>query len=293
MKAGTPSRTAEYVALFRAIESRRPSAERLFSDPLASRFLGSPLRLAAAASAIPFAGRLVPRYIDSRYPGPRLSAVVRTRLIDDATRRAISEGAEQLVIIGAGYDTRAYRLPELAGVPVFELDHPSTQAAKRRVIEKLEGGLPANVHLAPVDLVTDSLAGALTGAGVRSDLRTIFIWEGVLSYLTRDAVDDTLAAIAAGSAGGSVLIFTYVDAKALDEAGSLPGKEAWLRAVARADEPFRLGLEPERELPELLHRHGLGLTDDVDTSTAAAGFGLSTPRERFPAIYRVAQAEVV
>src|SRR2546428_12693772 len=110
MLAGTASRTAAYMALFRAIESSKPANKRLFADPLAVVFLDRRLRLAALASRLPLIGGIVPWFIDRRWPGPRPSGVVRTRVIDDAVRGALSAGCPPLVLLRAGYDTRAYRL---------------------------------------------------------------------------------------------------------------------------------------------------------------------------------------
>src|SRR5690242_12359250 len=104
MRTGSASRTAEYVALFRAIESARPEDERLFSDPLAAAFLTGRLKRGALAARMPLGDAAVAKYIDARWPGPRLSAVVRTRVIDDAVREAIGTGCSQLVLLGAGYD---------------------------------------------------------------------------------------------------------------------------------------------------------------------------------------------
>jgi hypothetical protein len=96
------------MALF-AIESSRPADSRLFHDPLAVAFLDRRLRLAAVTARLPSLGRLVPWYIDRRWPGPRPSGVVRTRAVDDAVPEALVGGCAQLVILGTGHDTRAYR----------------------------------------------------------------------------------------------------------------------------------------------------------------------------------------
>ena len=96
MRSDSASRTAAYMALFRAIESSRPVTERLFDDPLAPVFLDRRLRIAALASRLPIAGKLISWYIDRRWPGPRPSGVVRTRVIDDAVREALTEGSRSV-----------------------------------------------------------------------------------------------------------------------------------------------------------------------------------------------------
>ena len=122
MKEGRASRTAEHNALFRALESALPARRRLFEDPLARRFLSWPYALVVRLSGLPGLRELVPGYIDSRWPGARPALVARTRLIDDVIVAALDEGPEQLVMLGAGFDSRAYRLPGLRGLRVFEVD---------------------------------------------------------------------------------------------------------------------------------------------------------------------------
>jgi methyltransferase (TIGR00027 family) len=113
MKEGHASRTAEYMALFRALESSRPRGRRLFEDPLARHFLSRPLGLVARAAAVPGVRNFISWFIDHRWPGARSSAVARTRFIDDAVIAGLREHIEQVVILGAGFDSRAYRLPAM------------------------------------------------------------------------------------------------------------------------------------------------------------------------------------
>ena len=120
------------MAVQRGLESCHPASERLFADPLANVFVTPPWRLALIAGRITPARRLIEHLYDQfGGPGPRASAVARTRLIDDWLVNA-SRQATQIVILGAGFDSRAYRLPALAGRRVFEVDQPATQARKRR-----------------------------------------------------------------------------------------------------------------------------------------------------------------
>src|ERR1019366_2153848 len=111
MKDDHESSTAAYMALFRAVESARPAEGRLFSDPLAKSLLPTSLRLVADVARVPVIGRAVPAILDLGWPRTRSSGVVRTRLIDTMVEEALADGAAQLVLLGAGYDSRAYRLP--------------------------------------------------------------------------------------------------------------------------------------------------------------------------------------
>src|SRR5215470_16612922 len=106
MRAGRASRTAEQNALFRALETARPARERVCDDPFARHFLGWPFTLVMWASTIPGAAALIRSYIDGRWPGVRTSVIARTRLIDDLIPPALEKNIEQLVILGAGFDSR-------------------------------------------------------------------------------------------------------------------------------------------------------------------------------------------
>jgi methyltransferase (TIGR00027 family) len=285
--AGQQSRTAQYAAFFRALESRRPARHRLFDDPLAVAFLDRSLRAAVVAAGLPVVGRALPRLLDRWIPGPRPSAVVRTRLIDDALRSAVSAGVEQVVILGAGFDTRAYRMPELRRLAVFEVDHPDTQAAKLHVLEAELDTWPAQVTFVPVDLDRDQLPNVLTDAGLRSGLATFTIWEGVASYLTPPAVDATVRWARSVSGSGSHLMLTYVHRGLVDKTLQFPHAAAWVRSVARAGEPFVFGFDPA-DLPDYLTQRGWDFVADVSTTEALVRYGL--PSRRVPSFYRIAHA---
>jgi len=192
------------MALFRALESSLPESTRLFYDPLARVFLTWPLSAVARLAAVPGLRQALPWIIDQRVPGARSSAVARTRLIDDAITACLREHTEQIVILGAGFDSRAYRLPGLLGIGVFEVDHPDTLAIKRRVLERFSV-VPSNVHFVPTDFNQSDLASAMTSAGYRESARTFFLWEGVTNYLTDAAVDATLRWCSRASPGSQVL----------------------------------------------------------------------------------------
>ena len=133
---------------------------------------------------------------------------LRTAAIDAAVRDAIAHGARQLVILGAGYDGRAWRMPELAGVTVFEVDHPATQRDKRAHLSELPSPVGI-VNFVPMNFEQESLDAALERAGHDRATPTCWIWEGVVMYLTRDAMRATLKNIASRSAPGSTLIVNY------------------------------------------------------------------------------------
>lgn len=284
MRDGQPSRTAEYMALFRALETARPPEKRLFADPDAARFLRPRLRAVAAAARVGPLRAAIESYIDRRWPGPRPSGAVRTRVIDDLVAAALADGCEQLVLLGAGYDTRARRLARPPGSVAFEVDHPATQARKRAAL----AGSGPEIRYVPVDFERDELTAALDAAGLDRTRRSCVVWEGVFSYLSPAAIDRTLAAIVAVSATGSRVVLTYVDERALGAAGE---GESWIAAVRDVAEPFRTGLAPERAAAFFAER-GLRLLSDETTTDAARRLGVKDA-DGIPAFYRLAALEVL
>lgn len=284
--------TAETVALQRAFESRRPVPSRLFVDPYAEVFLRPSLRLLAAAAGVTGLRRIATGLYDAiGGPGPRPSAIVRTRVIDDAITETAAH-LQQCVLLGAGYDTRAHRLPALADMPVFEVDHPATQAAKRAAIDKL--GLDQNrIRYVAVDFERDDLHAQLRAAGFDHTAPTVVVWEGVTNYLTAEAVDATLAVVRDLTAAGGLLVMTYIDARVLAEPGAFPEAPRWLRAVARAGEPWTFGLLPT-ETPAFFTARGFRLRSDVSTLDAGRAWLASMHRSDRPsALYRIATAEPI
>lgn len=289
MKEGHESSTAAYMALFRAVESARPAEGRLFSDPLATSLLPTSLRLVADVARLPVIGRAVPAILDLGWPRTRSSGVVRTRLIDKMVQEALTDGATQLVLLGAGYDSRAYRLPLAHDVTVFEVDHPSTQRAKRARLD-VSGASVEHVRFVGVDFELDDVAGRLADAGFDKKTRSILVWEGVISYLSASAVDENFELLSGICSPGSRLIFTYVDGRALD--GSMDFEEArrWKGWVRLNGEPFVFGFHPD-QLASYLSERGFRLDSDRSTAEVARGYRTELGRvEQGSDLYRVAEA---
>lgn len=291
MREGEGSRTAEYMALFRALESSVKPERRLFEDRFASAFLPPHLRVVALLSQVRLIGTCVRAYIDRRWPGARTSAVARTKFIDDAAEAALRSGIAQVVILGAGFDARAYRIPSIARAAVFEVDHPSTSAAKRRVVERALGSLPQQVRFVPIDFNSENLSSAMISAGYEPSLRTLFIWEGVTNYLTEAAVDATLRWCTSAAAGSTVL-FTYVHRQVLESPATFEGTENLLATLRASGEHWTFGLDPS-DLPHFLAQRGLVLERDVGASEyRALCFGSSASSMRGYEFYRIAVAHV-
>ncbi|HET7457357.1 MAG TPA: class I SAM-dependent methyltransferase [Gemmatimonadaceae bacterium] len=207
MKADRPSRTAQFVALGRALADAGLSHVPDFRDPTARVLLSEKgKRSLAKTERAAQDGKRGMAFEMARVMADMIA--LRTAAIDAAVRDAIAGGATQLVILGAGYDGRAWRMPELAGARVFEVDHPVTQGAKRA---RLAGLPPAGseIRFVSIDFERASLDAVLERAGHDRASPTCWIWEGVVMYLTREAMRATLADVAARSAHGSTLIVNY------------------------------------------------------------------------------------
>ena len=290
MEAGRSSTTAEIVAFFRALESVRPADRRLFEDPFAARFLRPWLRIVVRGSVLPIIGPLLLRSIDRRWPGARSSAIARTRLVDDWVHESVAAGAGQVLILGSGFDSRAWRLPALRRTAVFDIDHPATSAEKRRRLAGLDAD-GANVRFVAADFERDAVPEALAQSRFDSTKPALVIWEGVTNYLTAEAVDETLRWIG-NLAKGTRLIFTYVHEGVLAHPSDFEGAAQILIAVTSTGEPWTFGLRPEA-LPGYLAERGLRLLADLGAEDYRARYmGERAKRMRGYEFYRVALAEV-
>ncbi|MFD7845669.1 class I SAM-dependent methyltransferase [Nocardia sp. NPDC059764] len=261
------SRTAVLVCQGRAVADGRLGIGR-FSDPLATELLTAPERELVDLVR----SDAVPTSFGPRMEYELLSATaevlaVRTIAIDDAVRAAANP---QLVILGAGLDARAWRMPELRGTPVFEVDHRASQAEKRARLADREP--VADIHFVPVDFATDSLATALTSAGHDESRPTTWIWEGVVPYLTPAQVAETVTAIATRSAPASRLIITYPT----PNRAYRYGRKVMQLILTLSGRPNPMAREPQRSTwtPEaiatLLAARDFTVTADRDLESLAA-----------------------
>lgn len=235
MLEGTPSRTALGVAMRRAAHQVRDLQPLVLQDPLALRILGEEQAERLRSEA----GTPEPVFSTAM----RAAVVVRSRYAEDLLAGAVHEGVRQYVLLGAGLDTFAYRNP-WARLHVFEVDHPTTQAWKRRMLEAGGIALPENLTLVPVDFERQSLRAELQAAGFREDRPAFFGWLGVVPYLTEEAFFGTLQFIAS-CAPGSGLVFDYgLPRESLPET-ERPARDYLANRVRLAGEPFRLFWTPE------------------------------------------------
>jgi methyltransferase (TIGR00027 family) len=178
------------------------------------------------------------------YPGVNGAIVARVRFIDDQLTASIQNGLEQLVIIGAGYDTRAYRfnLPD-SGLCVFEVDQATTQKLKIRKLKTILSEIPGHVSFVPVDLEREELEDKLFAAGYDDNHKTLFIMEGLVMYLPRAVVDELLMFIANRSGKGSAAVFDYLPESMVDGSVQVREGRSMYRFVMKNGEPFRFGMD--------------------------------------------------
>lgn len=284
-----PSRTAEFMALFRALETARPAFRRLFKDRLAKSFLSPSLRTVAAFSRFPGVYNTFVAIIDHRWPGARTSGIARTREIDDLTVEALSGGTTQVVLLGAGFDSRPYRLDGMERATIYEVDHPATSARKQAIMKRLLKSVPANVRFVQMDFNKDNLDEKLNMAGFKSSLSTFIIWEGVSNYLSPEAVGNTLAWCGKAAINGEV-VFTYIDKEVFSNPKAFYGTDRITSLLQGVGEKWAFGLNPG-ELRSYLEKRGLRLESDSNANRyRQKHFGKRSTRMRGYEFYRVAVA---
>ena len=283
------SLTAEYMALFRALETSRPAGSRLFDDPFAPIFLCGWRKWLPRIARLGLGRRLAEQLLDRAVPGARMAGIARTKWIDDEVTAALN-AAPQLVLLGAGFDTRAYRLPCAARATTFELDHPETSFAKQAALKKATGSLPEKVRFISIDFNRQSVAEVLTQAGFDKTRPACFVWEGVTNYLTAEAVDSVLRQIQQ-TAREAILLFTYIDREVLDHPERFPGAAKMMARLQSYGEPWTFGLPPE-ELGAYLAARGFRLVTDQSVAEIWRRTGRSSAGMRGYEFYRLASARV-
>jgi methyltransferase (TIGR00027 family) len=198
MQTGQPSLTALGAARLRAAHQVLDHAS-ILADPLASRILGDDIAVSLD-------------HARAHKSGPRLRWFIaaRSRMAEDALNVAVNAGATQLVVLGAGLDTLAYRTPHAGRLRIFEVDHPATQERKREMLADAAIGVPDTLRFVPIDFERETLADVLRSAGFNGAQRSFFSWLGVVPYLTEPVIFSTLRFIAQ-LAGGAEVMFDYVN----------------------------------------------------------------------------------
>ena len=279
-----PSLTAEAVTMARALEHLKPEESRIVDDPWAHLFLSRASRAALRA----WSGSLTGRTLRRLGVSGTTWVPLRHRYIDDHLVRLLDNGAAQVVLLGAGYDMRAYRLADkLDGRPVFEVDLPAISRAKAETVARHQKEFPAtNMVRVEIDFEQQSLADVLTDAGLQVGALTFVTWEGVPMYLTRAAVKATLDAVHDLTGPGSLIahdMWTLVD----DPSPMGTARRLAPAALSFIGEPVTFSVHPE-EIGIFYERRGFDVIDIVTGDDLVARYA---PEERAlvdPSIYALA-----
>ena len=274
MKEGRASETAISIAVNTVAASRDPILRRLLSDPeepysewfVIEHSAGARERLAQWKSrpgSMGFWGNIM-------FPGGRNHIQLRKRWIEAQVRAALGDEMTQVVVLGAGYDTLCLRLSaEHPKARFFELDHPDTQAVKRRTLEGHQA-LPANVMLLPVDFTRESAESRLLDTpGFRRAVRGIWVAEGLLMYLEPDDRDALFRLVSKLGRPGSRFVFSMVDSRSLSDPQNPVSRT--IRMAAYAGEPIRSGQNP-RSLGRFLSSRGFRVLSRADHRVLQADY---------------------
>ena len=258
------SSTAYGAAVLRATENLLPEDKRLFEDPYSEKLLPPIYKFFVDIMRAPKIWRFLVNIREKSTPGVIGGIICRTRYIDEVLINAAKEGIETVVNLGAGADSRAFRIPGIESIPYFELDHPEVLKFKRSIINKKLGGLPSNLSLVPIDFNNQELGEELKKAGYDLSSTTLFIWEGVTQYISKEAIDNTIKYVAQSSTG-SKIIFTYVLESFINGSYIPDGLNTLYKTVLKRENPLWFcGFVPA-EMPEYLSKYSLYLIEDVGT----------------------------
>lgn len=277
-----PAGTALSVATLRAAHQLLDQPP-VFVDPLALPIVG-PGREAAIRKA-------PARFDAGHLRGLRASVAVRSRLAEDVWGQARERGVSQYVILGAGFDTFAYRTPDRES-RLVEVDHPGTQAQKRRRLAEAGLDAPANLAFVPMDFEGSAgLIEALTRAGFRREAPAFFSWLGVTMYLSPETVYGTLGVVA-GLAPGTEVVFDYPVAPELLSPGERAGREAVMARAAAKSEPWKSAFEPHAMAARLAALGFRSVTDFDGPGLTRRYLGGRTDGLRKSGVTRIAWATV-
>jgi methyltransferase (TIGR00027 family) len=270
-----------------AIEQGYPESDRILIDPLSRSILPLKSRI-SVGMCLPIRNWLVAK-TEQKMPGLWGSIMARKRYIDDVVAEAVGGSVEAVVNLGAGFDTRAFRLPELQSVPVWEVDQPGSIEAKRRRLRAVLGGVPDRVNLVSIDFDHEDLESVLAAHGYRPSQKTIFIWEGVTQYVSEEGVRSTMEYLGKAPAG-SRLVFTYVPKDFID-GEVLYDHELLYQKMRVKDQIWQSGLDPE-QIERWLDGFGWRVREHVGYDELGERYVKPTGRDLgWMAIERIVDAE--
>ena len=248
--------------MMRAMENSLPEDKSLFKDPYSEKFLSPFWKFWVVLMRSPKILNFLVKTRERLSPGIIGGLICRTRYIDDVLDNAINEGFGTVVNLGAGMDTRAFRISGIENIQYFDLDFPELQKVKRSYIDKKIGELPSNVSLVPIDFNSQDLGEALKKAGYALSSKTFFIWEGVTQYISKEALDNTIKYVAQASTGSNI-VYTYVLESFINGSHIPDGLNSLYKTMLNKKNPLWFcGFDPG-EIHEYLSKYSLSLIEDV------------------------------
>jgi methyltransferase (TIGR00027 family) len=269
------SRTAGYTCFSRACANKEMDAHLRGPDYLAEIFLPMAARCVQGFPLLRwlFMKKMAP-------PGIYEYVLARTKLFDEIFTQALDSGFSQIVLLGAGFDTRALRFAARnRSARIFELDAPATQQPKIDILRRKHMEMPRELVFVPIDFNRDGLSEVLFAAGYTHQQKNLFVWEGVMMYLTPAAVDVTLDFIRNTSARGSLVVFDYVRASVLRGENRFYGEKEIFRTVSRAGEGWTFGLE-DQEVERFLSERGFQLAAHYTPADLERAFFIAEDGQR-------------
>lgn len=259
-----PSQMAEGIAMQRFAESSKGEDERICYDPYAVHFIRP--EIIEFGKKHPEEAKELIENNERLFPGLSSSIMARVRYFDDFIKKSIEYDLEQLVILGAGYDTRAYRIEELKeNITIFEVDHPHTQGFKIEKIKEIFGSTPENVVYVPVDFETEQLGDKLHDNGFVTSEKSLFILEGLVMYIPPQAVAEIFLFITENSVQGSRVIFDYYPQSVVDGTCKLEVGQNIRNHLIKIEEPLQFGIEKE-EIENFLKEFGFSNIKNVTSA---------------------------
>ncbi len=258
-----------------AAEQFFPVDQRLIHDDLAHQIVPAGMRAFIKLMRFKAVRNWLINASEKAAPGIWNGLMCRKRFIDEKLLESLDQ-VDAIVNLGAGFDTRVYRFPEVANTPVWEVDQPENIAPKKDRLQKIFGTVPAHVTLVPIDFDKESLADVLAAQGYSLQKPTFFIWEAVTQYLTEEGINAAFSYLAK-AVPGSKLAFTYIIQDFIDNPGAYPAY-AGLYQQYVAKGIWLFGLSPEDMVP-FLGKYGWHLIEDLSYEELADTYVKPTGRD--------------
>lgn len=266
-----PSETALFATLRRALAYKKYKDTKFGPDRLAEYFLPSHYRFFLKFKSVRVN---TTNKLDSFFPGLTEFVIARTRYFDHVFTKALSNKVPQIVLLGAGYDSRAYRFADLnKGIWIYELDAAPTQEMKKKYLRKAKVKVPNLVTFVPIDFNRESLKDVLESAGYDVNQQTLFIWEGVTYYLESASVEATLKFVSDLPHPDTRIVFDYTISTTTENMKEFYGAEAFAQSMnaEHEDEELLFSIE-EGGIEPFLNARGLRMIEHLNNHEIEEAF---------------------